>query len=47
MLDINMLKETRADFEDAVKTHTEFERVGIFNQDENENTYDGCENTNE
>lgn len=47
MLDINMLKETRADFEDAVKTHTEFERIGIFNQDENENTYDGCDPVDE
>ena len=42
-LDINMLKETPQDFEQAVKVHSQLELNGEFNTDENENSIEGCE----
>lgn len=47
VVDINILKETQADFEQALEKQKEFERAGIFNQDENENTYEGCDPVDE
>ena len=46
-MDINILKETQADFEAALQKQKEFEKAGIFNQDENENTYEGCDPVDE
>ena len=46
-MDINLLKESPADFEDALKKQKAFELAGDFNQDENENTYEGCDPVDE
>ncbi len=46
-MDINILKESPAEFEAALKKQKEFELVGNFNQDENENTYEGCDPVDE
>ena len=42
MLDINLLKETVADFEDANQKRIEFERVGNFNQDQDDHSFEAC-----
>lgn len=46
-MDINLLKESPADFADALKKQKEYERAGKFNLDENENTYEGCDPVDE
>lgn len=46
-MDINLLKESPAEFEEALKKQKEFELAGNFNQDENENTYEGCDPVDE
>ena len=46
-MDINILKEKPADFEDALAKQKIFEREGKFNQDENEITYEGCDPVDE
>ncbi len=46
-MDINILKETQKDFADALEKQKELERDGNFNQDENENTYEGCDPVDE
>lgn len=47
MIDINILKETPQDFELALQKQKEFEKAGRFNEDENENTYVGCDPVDE
>lgn len=47
MLDVNLLKESAEDFADAQQKQQEFEKIGNFNQDENENTYEGCDPVDE
>ena len=47
MIDINLLKENPADFDLALKKQQDFEKNGRFNEDENENTYEGCDPVDE
>ena len=46
-MDINILKETQADFEKSLKKQKEFELAGNFNQDEDEINYDACDPVDE
>lgn len=46
-MDINILKETQEDFAHSLEKQEEFERIGNFNQDENENTYEGSDPVDE
>jgi 1-acyl-sn-glycerol-3-phosphate acyltransferase len=47
MIDVNMLKECQADYDDDVKRRTQYERDGEFNRVTDESSYDACDPVDE
>ena len=47
MLDVNILKSNQQDFENSLQIQQKLEKAGRFNEDEVENTFDGCEPVDE
>ncbi len=47
MIDVNMLKENQADFDDDVRRRTQYERDGEFNRVTDESSYDACDPVDE